>query len=92
MLDLDTAVRLATIELRSKDGTKGQHKIQAVQQEEEEDNIEAISQNKPRSYTKIEASSKTATKLGQISGLKTTSATTREISSREDQIWATMQR
>ncbi len=51
MLDLDTAVRLATIELRSKDETKGQHKIQAVQQEEEEEQIEAISQNKPRSYT-----------------------------------------
>jgi hypothetical protein len=51
MLDLDTAVRLATIELRSKDETKGQPKIQAVQQEEDEDNIEAISQGKPRNYS-----------------------------------------
>jgi hypothetical protein len=51
MLDLDTAVRLATIELRSKDETKSQPKIQAVQQEEDDDNIEAISQGKPRNYT-----------------------------------------
>ncbi len=51
MLDLDTAVRLATIELHSKDETKSQHNIQAVQQEEDEDNIEAISHGKPRNYT-----------------------------------------
>jgi hypothetical protein len=51
MLDLDTADRLATIELRFKDETKSQHKIQAVQQGEDEDNIEAISQSKPRTYT-----------------------------------------
>jgi hypothetical protein len=38
-LNLDTAVRLATIELRSKDEAKGSSKIQAVQQEEEEENI-----------------------------------------------------
>jgi hypothetical protein len=36
--------------------------------------------------TKIEASSKTATKLGQISDPKTTSVTTLEISSKEDRI------
>jgi len=51
MLDLDSAVCLATIELRSKDESKSQPKIQAVQQEEDDDNIEAISQGKPRSYT-----------------------------------------
>jgi hypothetical protein len=49
-LDLDTAVRLATIELRSKDKAKGSSKIQAVQQEEEEENIEAKSQNKQRGF------------------------------------------
>jgi hypothetical protein len=44
-LDLDMAVRLATIELRSKDEAKGASKIQAVQQEEEDDNVEAVTQN-----------------------------------------------
>jgi hypothetical protein len=50
-LNLDTAVRLATIELRSKDEAKGSSKIQAVQQEDEEDNIEAISQNRQRGFS-----------------------------------------
>jgi len=39
-LDLDTAVRLATIELRSKDEARGTLRIQAVQQEEEEDSVD----------------------------------------------------
>jgi hypothetical protein len=38
-LDLDTAVRLATIELRSKDESKGSSRIQAVQQEDQDDNM-----------------------------------------------------
>ncbi len=38
-LDLDTAVCLATIELCSKDEARGTSRIQAVQQEEEEDNV-----------------------------------------------------
>jgi hypothetical protein len=50
-LDLDTAVRLATIELRSKDEAKGSSKIQAVQQEDEEDNIEAIPQNRQKGFS-----------------------------------------
>jgi len=50
-LDLDTAVRLATIELRSKDEARGTSKIQAVQQEEEEDNVEAIAQNRQKKFT-----------------------------------------
>jgi hypothetical protein len=50
-LDLDTAVRLATIELRSKDDARGASKIQAVHQEEEEENVEAISQNRQRSFS-----------------------------------------
>jgi hypothetical protein len=54
-LDLDTAVQLATIELRSKDEARGASKIQAVQQEEEEENVEeenveAISQNRPQNH------------------------------------------
>ncbi len=36
------AIRLATIELRSKDESKGSSKIQAMQQEDEDDNVEAI--------------------------------------------------
>ncbi len=50
-LDLDTAVCLATIELRSKDEARGSSKIQAVQQEEEEENVEAISQNRQRNFS-----------------------------------------
>ena len=50
-LDLDMAVRLATIELRSKDEAKGSSKIQAVQQEDEVHNIEAISQNRQRGFS-----------------------------------------
>ncbi len=38
-LDLNTAVRLATIELRSKDESKGSSKIKAVQQDAEDDNV-----------------------------------------------------
>jgi hypothetical protein len=51
MLDLNTAVRLATIELRSKDENKPPSKIQAVQQEEEDDNVEAITQNRQKKFT-----------------------------------------
>jgi len=50
-LDLDTAVCLATIELRSKDEARGSSKIQAVQQEEEEENVEAISQNRQINFS-----------------------------------------
>jgi hypothetical protein len=50
-LDLNTAVRLATIELRSKDENKGSSKIQAVQQEDEEDNVEAVTQNRQKKFT-----------------------------------------
>jgi len=44
-LDLDTAVRLAMIELHSKDEARGTTSIQAVQQDEEEDGVEAVAQN-----------------------------------------------
>jgi hypothetical protein len=50
-LDLDTAVRLATIELRSKDEARGASKIQAIQQGDKEDNVEAISQNRQRGFS-----------------------------------------
>ncbi len=50
-LDLDTAVRLAIIELRSKDEAKGSSKIQALQQEDEEEPIEAISHNRQRGFS-----------------------------------------
>ena len=50
-LDLDTAVRLATIELRSRDESKGSSKIQAVQQDEQDDNVEAITQNRQKRFT-----------------------------------------
>jgi hypothetical protein len=50
-LDLNTAVRLATIELRSKDENKGSSKIQAVQQEDEDENVEAITQNRQKKFT-----------------------------------------
>ena len=49
-LDLDTAVRLATIELRSRDESKGSSKIQAVQQDEQDDNVEAITQNRQQRF------------------------------------------
>ncbi len=46
-LDLDTAVRLATIELRSKDEARSGTKINPVQQSgEEEDVVEAVTQNR----------------------------------------------
>jgi hypothetical protein len=47
-LDLDTAVRLATIELRSRDESKGSSKIQVV---DEDDSIEAITQNRQKKFT-----------------------------------------
>jgi hypothetical protein len=47
-LDLDTAVRLATIELHSKDEARPTSRIQAVQ---EEDGVEAISQNCQKKFT-----------------------------------------
>jgi hypothetical protein len=50
-LDLDTAVRLATIELRSKDEAKSTSRIQAVQQEEEEEGVEAITLNRHKKFT-----------------------------------------
>jgi hypothetical protein len=49
-LDLDTAVCLATIKLCSKDETRGTSRIQAVKQEEEEDNVEAVSQNRQKTF------------------------------------------
>jgi hypothetical protein len=49
-LDLDTAVRLATIVLHSKDEVKATPRIQAVQQEEEEDGVEAVTQNRPKKF------------------------------------------
>jgi hypothetical protein len=49
-LDLDTAVRLATIELRSKDEARGTSRIQAVQQEEDKDNVEAVTQNRQKKF------------------------------------------
>jgi hypothetical protein len=49
-LDLDTAVRLATIKLRSKDEARGKSRIQAVQQEEEEDNVEGVTQNRQKKF------------------------------------------
>jgi hypothetical protein len=50
-LGLDMAVRLATIELLSKDEARATSRIQAVQQEEEEDGVEAISQNWQKKFT-----------------------------------------
>ncbi len=48
-LDLDTAVRLATIELRSKDEARSGTKINPIQQsEEEEEVVEAVTQNRPQ--------------------------------------------
>jgi hypothetical protein len=50
-LDLDTTVPLATYELHSKDEARSTSRIQAVQQEEEEDGVEAISQNRQKKFT-----------------------------------------
>jgi hypothetical protein len=50
-LDLDTAVRLATIELCSIVEARAMSRIQAVQPEEEEDGFEAISQNRQKKFT-----------------------------------------
>jgi hypothetical protein len=50
-LDQDTAVRMATIELRSRDESKGSSKIQAVQQDDQDDNVEAISQSRQKKFT-----------------------------------------
>jgi hypothetical protein len=44
-LDLDTTDCLATIKLHSKDEAQGTSRTQAVQQEEDEDNVEAVTQN-----------------------------------------------
>jgi hypothetical protein len=50
-LDLDTAVRLATIELRSKDEARSGARINPVQQpEEEEDIVEAVTQNRQKKF------------------------------------------
>ncbi len=45
------AVRLATIKLRSKDEAKSTSRIQAIQQDEEEDGVEAITQNRQKKFT-----------------------------------------
>jgi len=50
-LDLDTAVRLATIELRSKEEAKSTSKINPVQQpDEEEDAVEAVAQSRKKKF------------------------------------------
>ncbi len=49
-LDLDTAVHLDTIELHSKDEARGTTQIQAVQQEEEEDGVEAVTKNRQKKF------------------------------------------
>jgi hypothetical protein len=49
-LDLDTAVCLAMIELRSKDEARSTSRIQAVQPEEDEDNVEAGTQNHQKKF------------------------------------------
>jgi hypothetical protein len=70
-LDMDTAVGLARIELRLKHEAKGASKIQAVQQEEEDYNVDAVMQNRRKkttpSLSKIEVSKDT-----KISDHKTT--------------------
>ncbi len=51
MLDLDTAVRLATIELRSKDKAKTSSRINPVQQPEEDDDVvEAVTQTRQKKF------------------------------------------
>jgi hypothetical protein len=50
MPTLDLAVRLATIELRSKDEARSTSRIQTVPQEEE-DGVEAISKNRQKKFT-----------------------------------------
>jgi len=49
-LDLDTAVRLATIELCSKDEARGNSRIQAVQQDEEEEGVDIVTQNRQKKF------------------------------------------
>jgi hypothetical protein len=49
-LDLDTAVRLATIKLRTKDEARGTSRIQAVQQEKDENNVKAVAQNRQKKF------------------------------------------
>ncbi len=46
-LDLDNAVRLATIELPSKEETRSTPRVHAVQPKEEEEGVEAVAQNQP---------------------------------------------
>ncbi len=51
-LDLDTAVRLATIELRSKEETKSTSRVNPVQQPDEEDDVvEAVAQPHQKKFT-----------------------------------------
>ena len=51
-LDLDTAVRLATIELRSKEETKSTSRVNPVQQPDEEDDVvEAVAQPRQKKFT-----------------------------------------
>jgi hypothetical protein len=49
-LDLDTAVRLATIELCSKDEARSGSRINPVQQPEEEDVVEAVTQTRQKKF------------------------------------------
>ncbi len=46
-LDLDTAVRLATIELSSKEEARSTPRVHTVQPEEEDEGVEAVTQNQP---------------------------------------------
>jgi hypothetical protein len=46
-LDLDTAVRLATIGLHSKEEARSMPKVHAVQPVEEDDGVEVVTQNQP---------------------------------------------
>jgi hypothetical protein len=76
MLDLDTAVCLATIKLRSKDEARGTTRIQAVQQEEDEDSVDAVTQNRQkRFFPRISrtGASKTVRNVGRRTTIETTS-------------------
>jgi hypothetical protein len=53
ILDLDTAIRLATIELCSKEEATSTPRVQAVQQEEEDDGVKAVTQNQPYNLKKF---------------------------------------
>ncbi len=69
-LDLDTVVRLATIELRSKDESKGSSKIQAVQIQDEDENVEAITQNRQKKFTPSNQQNRGPTKPPELSTAK----------------------